>query len=158
MSEEMNATNGTPEPERFALYSRVSRNGQEPMRAVAYVRLSGDEAHRARQLLEQQEGIARLANSGGYDVARWYVDTGSADTGLPKLAQLLADAAVEKRGFDYVLVWSFSRLSRRRAELARLRRMLEDLGVRVVSASDAVVEVRLDDLLTALSGEEFDAA
>ena len=40
---------------------------------------------------------------------------------------------------------------------ARLRRILEDLGVRVVSASDAVVEVRLNDLLTALGGDEFDA-
>ena len=68
------------------------------------------------------------------------------------------DAAVEKRGFDYVLVWSYSRLSRRLAELARLRRTLEHLGVEVVSASEAVVEVRLDDLLTALGGGEFDAA
>ncbi len=158
MSEEMNETNGAPEPERFALYSRVSSNGQEPMRTVAYLRLSGDEAHRARQLLEQQEGIARFADNRGYEVVRWYVDTGSADTGLPELDQLLADATVEKRGFDYVLVWSLSRLSRRRAELARLCRVFDDLGVRVVLASDAVVEVRLDDLLTALSGEEFDAA
>ena len=91
-------------------------------------------------------------------MVRWYVYTGSADTGLPELNRLLADAAVEKRGFDYVLVWSYARLSRRPADLARLRRTFEDLGVRVVSASDAVVEVRLDDLLTALSREEFEAA
>ena len=57
MSEEMNETNGMPELERFALYSRVSSKGQEPMRAVAYLRLSGDEAHCACQLLKQQEGI-----------------------------------------------------------------------------------------------------
>ena len=158
VSEKMNETNGAPKPERFALYSRVSSKGQEPMRAVAYVRLSGDEVHRARHLLEQQEGIARFANNGGYEVVRWYVDTGSADTGLPELARLLADAAVEQRGFDYVLVWSLSRLSRRRGELARLRRVFDDLGVRVVLASDAVALVRLDDLLTALNGEEFDAA
>ena len=158
VSEEMNETNGAPKPERFALYSRVSGKGQEPMRAVAYVRLSGDEAHRARQLLQQQEGIARFANNGGYEVVRWYVDTGSADTGLPELAHLLADATVEKRGFDCVLVWSLSRLSRRRAELARLRRAFNDLGVQVVVAADGVAVVRLSDLLTALNGEEFDAA
>ena len=49
-------------------------------------------------------------------------------------------------------------MSRRATELARLCRAFDDLGVRVVLASDAVVEVRLDDLLTALGGSEFDAA
>ncbi len=158
MSEEMNETSGTPEPERFALYSRVSRKGQELQRAVAYLRVAAADADSARRLLEQQKAVSRFAESSGYEVVRWYVDTGSTNTGLPELAQLLADAAVENRGFDYVLVWSYSRLSRRPADLARLRRTFEDLGVRVVSASDAVVEVRLDDLLTALGGGEFDVA
>ena len=147
-----------PEPERFPLYSLVSSKGQEPMRAVAYLRVAAADADSARRLLEQREAVSRFAESSGYEVVRWYVDTGSTNTGLPELDQLMADAAVEKRGFDYVLVWSYSRLSRRLAELARLRRTLEDLGVEVVSASEAVVEVRLDDLLTALGGGEFDAA
>ena len=91
-------------------------------------------------------------------MVRWYPDTGSADTGLPELDRLLTEATVEKRGFDNVLVRSLFRLSQPQAELARLRRAFNELGVQVVLASDAVAVVRLDDLLTALGGSEFDAA
>ena len=125
---------------------------------VWWVFREGGGAHCARQLLEQQEAISHFAESGGYGVVRWYVDTGVAGTGRPAVDQLIAETALEKRGFDYVLVWSFSRLSRRALDLARLRRTFEDLGVAVVSVSEATVEVRLDDLLTALGGEGFDAA
>jgi len=158
VSEEINQTNGMPEPERIPLYCRVSVDGQEPMRAVAYLRVSADEAHRARQLLEQQVAVNRFAESVGYQVVRWYVDIGTADSETSALDQLMAEAALEKRGFDYVLVRSFSRLSRRPDDLARLRRSLEDLGVELVSASETVVEIRVDDLLTALGGGEFDVA
>ncbi len=80
---------------------------------------------------------------------------GSASAGLGLFLGFPED---EHEGGVESALFGISRVSRRATELARLCRAFYDLGVRVVLASDAVVEVRLDDLLTALGGSEFDAA
>ena len=146
MSENLNQLNEASEPGRVAVYSRVSAANQAPVRAVAYLRVSADESQRARQLVAQQEGVNRFAGDAGYEMVRWYADTGAAGSHQPAMTRLIGDANSTERDFDLVIVWSFSRVSRNPREFAQLRRTLAEAGVRIISATESASGPELEDL------------
>ena len=128
-------------------------DGDQVHRVMVYVGTSADQAQRAHQLVLQQAAANRYAAETGLDVVRVSAETGVAEPGKPARDRLMKDAASDERDFDYVLVGSFPRISRKGVELFNLVRTLDTLGVKVVSLTDSMAEVE-----PGVSLEPFDEA
>src|SRR4051812_38414258 len=86
------------------------------------------------QLHELREHAARR----GWQVYAEYVDTGvsGATANCPEIDRLLADAC--QRRFDAVLVWKLDRWGRSVAHCVRTIQELVALGIRFLSATEAI--------------------
>lgn len=107
-------------------------------------------------LAAQQQAVNRFALKAGYDVVRWYEDTGFEALGDPCLIRLMERVVSPERDFDLLIVWSFSSLGQNVARLAELLRILSKHGVRLVSATETVVQGSGVDALCALIREGGD--
>ncbi|MDD9995374.1 MAG: recombinase family protein, partial [Dehalococcoidia bacterium] len=109
---------GTP----VALYARVSSERQDVDLSVA----------------AQLGALRKYAVEKGCVVAREYVD--EAESGLishrPQFRKMLNDASQPETPFREILVWKFSRFTRRREHAVAFKSMLRKKGVRVVSITE----------------------
>ena len=109
------------------------------MRAVIYARVSSDEQADRGLSIPSQIKICRdfiERQSGVY--VKEYID--EAISGLksdrPSFLEMLSDAQEEK--FDTIVVYSLSRFSRDRFDAITKKRLLRDVGVEVVSATEPI--------------------
>ena len=132
-----------PEPTPAALYARVSSDRQD-------VDLSG-----AAQLRALREHAER----NNYLVVREYVD--EAESGRvadrPQFRQMLDDAGGADAPFREILVWKFSRFTRKREHAVAFKSMLRRRGVRVVSITEHADDSPTGKLMEAIieSVDEF---
>ena len=54
----------------------------------------------------------------------------------PGFQQMIADALLDERPFDTIIVYDMSRFSRNTSDLTRYRNQLEEAGVRLLSATE----------------------
>lgn len=103
--------------------------------AVLYARYSSDKQREAS--IDDQLRVCReFCERESIDVVREYHDhalSGKTDQ-RPEFRQMIANAPES----DYVVVYMFDRFSRDRYDSATYKKMLKDLGVRVLSASEKV--------------------
>lgn len=109
------------------------------MKAVIYARYSSDK--QTEQSIEGQLRVCRAyAEQHGYTVMHEYIDravTGRSDK-RPDFQRMMADAGTS--AWDIILVYKFDRFARNVYDDSKYKKMLQEHGIRVVSASEDIPE------------------
>ena len=139
MSDRHNLTPATP----AALYARVSSDRQDVDLSVA----------------AQLRALRDFAKANGYTVAREYVD--EAESGRiadrPQFRNMIDEGGKATAPFQVILVWKFSRFTRKREHAVAFKSMLRRKGIRVVSITEHADDSPTGKLMEAIieSVDEF---
>ena len=102
---------------------------------------------------------ALYARANGYSVAREYVD--EAESGLvadrPQFREMIEEGSKPKAPLEVILVWKFSRFTRKREHAVAFKSMLRRKGIRVVSITEQAEDNATGRLLEGIieSVDEF---
>ncbi len=131
------------DPTPAALYARVSSNRQDVDLSVS----------------AQLRALRDYAEKNGYAVAREYVD--EAESGRiadrPQFRKMLDEASKLNSPFHEILVWKFSRFTRKREHAVAFKSMLRKRGIKVVSITEHADDSPTGKLMEAIieSVDEF---
>ena len=124
-----------------------------------YARVSSDRQDVDLSVAAQLRALRDYAEKHGYLVAREYVD--EAESGRisdrPQFQRMLDEASKPEAPFQEILVWKFSRFTRKREHAVAFKAMLRRRGVRVVSITEQADDTPTGKLLEAIieSVDEF---
>ena len=132
---------------------------QDPTPAALYARVSSDRQDVDLSVAAQLRALRDYADKNGYLVAREYVD--EAESGRiadrPQFQKMLNEASKPEAPFREILVWKFSRFTRKREHAVAFKSMLRRRGVRVVSITEHADDSPTGKLMEAIieSVDEF---
>ena len=110
----------------------------EPTPAALYARVSSDRQDVDLSVSAQLRALRDYAAKNGYAVVREYVD--EAESGRiadrPQFTKMLDAAREPDAPFREILVWKFSRFTRKREHAVAFKSMLRRRGIRVVSITE----------------------
>ena len=135
-----------PTPKTAALYARVSSNRQDVDLSVS----------------AQLRALRDYAEKNGYAVVSVYVD--EAESGRvadrPQFRKMLDAASADDAPFEEILVWKFSRFTRKREHAVAFKSMLRRRGVKVTSITEHADDSPTGKLMEAIieSVDEFYSA
>ncbi len=127
--------------------------------AALYARVSSDRQDVDLSVAAQLRALRDYAEKNGYLVAREYVD--EAESGRvadrPQFRKMLDAASGANAPFEEILVWKFSRFTRKREHAVAFKSMLRRRGVRVVSITEPADDSPTGKLMEAIieSVDEF---
>ena len=131
----------------------------DPTPAALYARVSSDRQDVDLSVAAQLRALRDHAEKNGYLVAREYVD--EAESGRvadrPQFRRMLDEASAEDAPFEEILVWKFSRFTRKREHAVAFKSMLRRRGIRVVSITEHADDSPTGKLMEAIieSVDEF---
>ena len=131
----------------------------DPTPAALYARVSSDRQDVDLSISAQLRALRDYAAKNGYLVAREYVD--EAESGRiadrPEFRKMIDEASKPNAPFGEILVWKFSRFTRKREHAVAFKSMLRKKGVRVVSITEHADDTPTGKLLEAIieSVDEF---
>ena len=106
--------------------------------AALYARVSSDRQDVDLSVAAQLRALRDYAKANGYSVAREYVD--EAESGRiadrPQFRQMIEEGSKPKAPFQVILVWKFSRFTRKREHAVAFKAQLRRKGIRVVSITE----------------------
>ena len=124
-----------------------------------YARVSSDRQDVDLSVAAQLRALRDYAAKNGYMVAREYVD--EAESGRvadrPEFRKMIDEATKPQAPFREILVWKFSRFTRKREHAVAFKSMLRRKGVRVVSITEYADDTSTGKLMEAIieSVDEF---
>ena len=124
-----------------------------------YARVSSDRQDVDLSIAAQLRALRDYAQKNGYIVFREYVD--EAESGRiadrPEFRKMIDAAAKANGPFREILVWKFSRFTRKREHAVAFKSMLRRKGVRVVSITEHADDTPTGKLMEAIieSVDEF---
>ena len=127
--------------------------------AALYARVSSDRQDVDLSVAAQMRALKEYARKNGYVVAREYVD--EAESGRiadrPQFRKMINEATKPNASFREILVWKFSRFTRKREHAVVFKSMLRRKGVRVVSITEQADDTPTGKLLEGIieSVDEF---
>ena len=127
--------------------------------AALYARVSSDRQDVDLSVSAQLRALRDHAQKNGYVVVREYVD--EAESGRiadrPEFRKMLDAATQSNAPFQEILVWKFSRFTRKREHAVAFKSMLRRKGVRVVSITEHADDTPTGKLMEAIieSVDEF---
>ena len=127
--------------------------------AALYARVSSDRQDVDLSVSAQLRALRDYAQKNGYIVAREYVD--EAESGRiadrPEFRKMIDAATKPNAPFGEILVWKFSRFTRKREHAVAFKSMLRRKGVRVVSITEQADDTPTGKLLEGIieSVDEF---
>ena len=127
--------------------------------AALYARVSSDRQDVDLSVAAQMRALKEYARKNGYVVAREYVD--EAESGRiadrPQFRKMIEEASKPNASFGEILVWKFSRFTRKREHAVAFKSMLRRKGVRVVSITEQADDTPTGKLLEGIieSVDEF---
>ena len=127
--------------------------------AALYARVSSDRQDVDLSVSAQLRALKDYAKANGYVVAREYVD--EAESGRvadrPQFREMIEEGSQPKAPFQVILVWKFSRFTRKREHAVAFKSMLRRKGVRVVSITEHADDSPTGKLMEAIieSVDEF---
>ncbi len=134
---------GTPDHSR-AYPSDVKREHQSvnpavpPLSAALYARVSSDRQDVDLSIAAQLRALRDYAERNGYLIEREYID--EAESGRvadrPQFRKMLDEAAQPDAPLQEILVWKFSRFTRKREHAVAFKSMLRRRGIRVTSVTE----------------------
>ncbi len=131
----------------------------DPTPAALYARVSSERQDVDLSVAAQLRALRDYAEKNGYLVAREYVD--EAESGRvanrPQFRKMLDAASADDAPFEEILVWKFSRFTRKREHAVAFKSMLRRRGVRVVSITEHADDSPTGKLMEAIieSVDEF---
>ena len=127
--------------------------------AALYARVSSDRQDVDLSVSAQLRALKEYARANGYSVAREYVD--EAESGRvadrPQFREMIEEGSKPQAPFEVILVWKFSRFTRKREHAVAFKSMLRRKGVRVVSITEHADDSPTGKLMEAIieSVDEF---
>ena len=137
----------------------MKKNLQPLTPAALYARVSSDRQDVDLSVSAQLRALKDYAKANGYSVAREYVD--EAESGRvadrPQFREMIEEGSQPKAPFEVILVWKFSRFTRKREHAVAFKSMLRRKGVRVVSITEHADDSPTGKLMEAIieSVDEF---
>ncbi|MYB23030.1 MAG: recombinase family protein [Chloroflexi bacterium] len=134
-------------------------DSRQPMPAALYARVSSDRQDVDLSVAAQLRALRDFAERNGYMVAREYID--EAESGRvadrPQFTKMLDEAAQPNAPFQEILVWKFSRFTRKREHAVAFKSMLRRRGIRVTSITEHADDTPTGKLMEAIieSVDEF---
>ena len=131
----------------------------EPTPVALYARVSSDRQDVDLSVAAQLRALRDYARKNGYLVAREYVD--EAESGhiadRPEFRKMIDAASKTNAPFREILVWKFSRFTRKREHAVAFKSLLRRKGVRVVSITERADDTPTGKLLEGIieSVDEF---
>ena len=120
--------------------------------AALYARVSSDKQDVDLSVAAQLRALRDYADKNGYLVCREYVD--EAESGRvadrPQFRRMLDEARKPEAPFKEILVWKFSRFTRKREHAVAFKSMLRRRGIRVVSITEQADDTPTGKLLEAI--------
>ena len=131
----------------------------EPTPVALYARVSSDRQDVDLSVAAQLRALRDYADRNGYVVVREYVDeakSGRIDD-RPEFNKMIDEGRSPEAPFREVLVWKFSRFTRKREHAVAYKSMLHRRGVRVVSITENADDTPTGKLLEGIieSVDEF---
>ena len=130
-----------------------------PIPAALYARVSSDRQDVDLSVAAQLRALRDYADKNGYIIAREYVD--EAESGRvadrPQFRLMLDEASRANAPFQEILVWKFSRFTRKREHAVAFKSMLRKRGIRVTSITEHADDSPTGKLMEAIieSVDEF---
>ncbi len=127
--------------------------------AALYARVSSDRQDVDLSVAAQLRALNEFAKKNNYFVARQYVD--EAESGRvadrPEFRKMIEEGSEPNSPFQVILVWKFSRFTRKREHAVAFKSMLRRKGIRVVSITEQADDTPTGRLLEAIieSVDEF---
>ena len=127
--------------------------------AALYARVSSDRQDVDLSVAAQMRALRDYAKANGYSVAREYVD--EAESGRiadrPQFRKMIDEGGKAAAPFEVILVWKFSRFTRKREHAVAFKSMLRRKGIRVVSITEHADDSPTGKLMEAIieSVDEF---
>ena len=127
--------------------------------AALYARVSSDRQDVDLSVSAQLRALRDYAEKNGYLVAREFID--EAESGRiadrPQFRRMIDEATKPEAPFREILVWKFSRFTRKREHAVAFKSMLRRKGVRVVSITEHADDIPTGKLMEAIieSVDEF---
>jgi len=131
----------------------------EQIAAALYARVSSDRQDIDLSVAAQLRALRDFAERNGYRVVREYID--EAESGRvadrPQFRKMLDEAAETESPFQEILVWKFSRFTRKREHAVAFKSMLRRRGIRVTSITEHADDTPTGKLMEAIieSVDEF---
>ena len=120
--------------------------------AALYARVSSDRQDVDLSVAAQLRALRDYAKKNGYLVAREYID--EAESGRiadrPQFRKMLDEASATNAPFKEILVWKFSRFTRKREHAVAFKAMLRRRGIRVVSITEHADDTPTGKLMEAI--------
>ena len=132
---------------------------QEPATAALYARVSSDRQDVDLSVSAQLRALRDYAERNGYLVVREFID--EAESGRvadrPQFRKMLDEGAQADAPFQEILVWKFSRFTRKREHAVAFKSMLRRRGIRVTSITEHADDTPTGKLMEAIieSVDEF---
>ena len=106
--------------------------------AALYARVSSDRQDVDLSVSAQMRALRDYADKNDYEVVREYVDEAESGRVMnrPEFQKMLDEAKRTEAPFEEILVWKFSRFTRKREHAVVLKSMLRRKGLRVVSITE----------------------
>ncbi len=127
--------------------------------AALYARVSSDRQDVDLSVSAQLRALRDYAEKNGYAVAREYVDEAESGRAAdrPQFQRMLDEAGRPNAPFREILVWKFSRFTRKREHAVVFKSMLRRRGIRVVSITEHADDSPTGKLMEAIieSVDEF---
>ena len=127
--------------------------------AALYARVSSDRQDVDLSVAAQLRALRDFAERNGYVVVREYID--EAESGRtsdrPQFRKMLDEASGANAPFQEILVWKFSRFTRKREHAVAFKSMLRRRGIRVTSITEHADDTPTGKLMEAIieSVDEF---
>ena len=127
--------------------------------AALYARVSSVRQDVDLSVSAQLRALKDYAKANGYSVAREYVD--EAESGRvadrPQFREMIEEGGKPNAPFEVILVWKFSRFTRKREHAVAFKSMLRRKGIRVVSITEHADDSPTGKLMEAIieSVDEF---
>ena len=106
--------------------------------AALYARVSSDRQDVDLSVSAQLRALKEYAKANDYSVAREYID--EAESGRvadrPQFREMIEEGSKPKAPFEVILVWKFSRFTRKREHAVAFKAQLRRKGIRVVSITE----------------------
>ncbi len=127
--------------------------------AALYARVSSDRQDVDLSVAAQLRALRDFAERNGYRVVREFID--EAESGRvadrPQFRKMLDEASETESPFQEILVWKFSRFTRKREHAVAFKSMLRRRGIRVTSITEHADDTPTGKLMEAIieSVDEF---
>ncbi|MCY4449958.1 MAG: recombinase family protein, partial [Chloroflexi bacterium] len=132
---------------------------QTPTAAAVYARVSSDRQDVDLSVAAQLRALREYAERNGFIIVRQYVD--EAESGRvadrPQFRRMIDEGSRPSSPFEVILVWKFSRFTRKREHAVAFKSMLRKKGIRVVSITEHSDDTPTGKLMEAIieSVDEF---